>query len=544
MSTALRRLVAAGLLDETAAGRAERLAVAAGEATVAALARLGLVAEEDMAGALARAEGLDLAGTDGIALSPLARRLSPAFLERHLLAPVEGPGGPALLLADPTDSFARAAAARSLGQDLPVRVGTVGAVLALLRGEAPPSAAAAPPAGGAADGEDAARLRDGRREEPAIRLLDELVEAAVDRGASDIHLEPERDRLCLRLRVDGQLVTHRSLLPDLAAALVARLKVLARLDVAERRMPQDGRCRLAVRGRPVDLRVSILPTLFGEGAVLRVLDKAAQARDLGALGLPPAVAGGLGRLAGLPHGLVLVAGPTGSGKTTTLYALLGQVLDGTRKVVTVEDPVEFDLPGVTQVQVNHGIGLDFARILRSVLRHDPDVLMVGEVRDGETARTAVQAALTGHLVLATVHANGAVESVARLVDMGVEPYLLAGVLRGALSQRLVRKLCPHCRQREPVPAALRDRVGMADWYRQGGCPACHGRGHAGRVPVAELLVADAGFCRAVAEGAGPDGLRAAAEASGFRDLREEGLAQVAAGTVGYAELVAALGAGD
>lgn len=543
MSTALDRLVAAGLLDGPAAQRAERLAAAAGEAPVAALARLGLAAEEDMSAALAEAEGLPRLGVQGLALSPLAAKLSPAFLERHLLAPVEGPDGPVLLLADPTDAFARAAAARSLGADLPLRVATVGAVLALLRGEALPGRAPAA-ATSASDGEDAARLRDGRREEPAIRLLDELVEAAVDRGASDIHLEPERDQLRLRLRLDGQLTPYRALAPDLAVALLARLKVLARLDVAERRLPQDGRCRLAVRGRPVDLRVSILPTLFGEGAVLRVLDKAAQARDLGALGLPAAVAVGLGRLVAQPHGLVLVAGPTGSGKTTTLYALLGALLDGSRKVVTVEDPVEFDLPGVTQIQVNHGIGLDFARILRSVLRHDPDVLMVGEVRDGETARTAVQAALTGHLVLATVHANGAVESVARMVDMGVEPYLLAGVLRGALSQRLVRKLCPHCRVREPVPASLRGRVGLADWYRPAGCDACRGRGHAGRVPMAELLLADPGFCRAVAEGAGPDDLRAAAAAAGFRDLRAEGLAQVAAGTVGYAELVAALGLGD
>ncbi len=302
--------------------------------------------------------------------------------------------------------------------------------------------------------EDADRLKDLASEAPVIRLVNQIIARAVETQASDIHIEPFEDRLRVRYRNDGVLGEADSPPAHLTAAIVSRLKIMARLDIAERRLPQDGRIKLAVRGHEVDFRVSTIPSLHGETVVLRVLDRSAVVFDYATLGLPAAVVAKLEAAFELPNGIVLVTGPTGSGKTTTLYTGLTGLNAVTRKVVTVEDPIEYQLAGINQIQVKPQIGLTFATLLRSILRQDPDVIMVGEIRDLETAQIAVQAALTGHLVLSTLHTNSAAETITRLRDMGLEDYLLTAVLRGVLAQRLVRRLCEQCRRPAPAHAEM------------------------------------------------------------------------------------------
>ncbi len=293
-----------------------------------------------------------------------------------------------------------------------------------------------------------------------IRLVNGIINRAVETQASDIHIEPFEDRLRVRYRYDGVLHEADSPPVRLTAAIISRIKIMSRLDIAERRLPQDGRIKLAVRGSEVDFRVSTIPSLHGETVVLRVLDRTAVSLDYTALGIAPAVVEQLRQVFELPNGIVLVTGPTGSGKTTTLYTGLTGLNAVSRKVVTVEDPIEYQLRGINQIQVKPQIGLTFATLLRSILRQDPDVIMVGEIRDGETAQIAVQAALTGHLVLSTVHTNSAATTIARLRDMGLEDYLMTAVLRGILAQRLVRRLCAECRQPAPAAPEMVRRFGL------------------------------------------------------------------------------------
>jgi len=328
---------------------------------------------------------------------------------------------------------------------------------------------------------------------PVIRLINGLIAEAIQAGASDIHVEPFEDRVSVRFRLDGVLSERISLAPRLAPGVVSRIKVMARLDIAERRVPQDGRVTLSLAGRGVDVRVSTLPARHGERVVLRLLDKSTALLSLDALAMPPAVRTAYETGLAQPNGIVLVTGPTGSGKTTTLYAGLTRLNDRTSNILTVEDPVEYALDGVGQTQVNARVGMTFAAGLRAILRQDPDVVMVGEIRDAETARIAVQASLTGHLVLSTVHTNSAAAAIARLRDMGVESYLLASTLSVVLAQRLVRKLCAHCR--EPYEADARERAlagvsGPLTLYRARGCPACRHQGYAGRQGVYEVITID------------------------------------------------------
>ncbi|MET3470477.1 general secretion pathway protein E [Novosphingobium sp. 1529] len=372
---------------------------------------------------------------------------------------------------------------------------------------------------------------------PVIRLINGLLAEGLRQGASDIHLEPYEQALVVRLRRDGQLAEMLRLPAHVAPLLASRIKVMARLDIAERRLPQDGRMALDLAGRLVDVRVSTLPSRAGERVVLRLLDKARAGIDLAALGLDTAADAVLRRALTQPNGIVLVTGPTGSGKTTTLYAALGLLRDDARNILTVEDPVEYAVDGVGQTQVNSRLGLTFAAGLRAILRQDPDVVMVGEIRDAETAQIAVQAALTGHLVLATVHTNDAVGAVTRLRDMGVEPFLLAATLRAVLAQRLVRRLCPQCRVSVPVPPRLATALGLpVDTMVSDapGCAACGDSGHQGRVGVFEALWADDGLRRMIHDDAGEDALLAHAFATSPR-LADAARALVVAGTVGAAE---------
>ncbi|MGY0504009.1 type II secretion system ATPase GspE [Luteimonas sp. e5] len=377
---------------------------------------------------------------------------------------------------------------------------------------------------------DAADLLDSQDDAPVIRLINGMIAEAVRRGASDIHIEPYPGALRVRLRVDGMMQPVLELPARLAPMLVSRVKVMARLDIAERRVPQDGRISLTMGTRALDVRVSTLPAGQGERVVLRILDKQQGVRSLDALGMRPALRESLQQALQLPNGIVLVTGPTGSGKTTTLYAGLALLNDGSRTILTVEDPVEYAIDGIGQTQVNAKVGMGFATGLRAILRQDPDVVMVGEIRDPETAQIAVQASLTGHLVLSTVHTNDAVGAITRLRDMGIEPFLLASTLRLVLAQRLVRRLCPHCRQPrapDPLSQRLMGRDHAGPLYRAVGCTHCRQSGYAGRIGVYEALRVDERLRALINEGADEDALARAArmDAGWLLDSVREAVAQ-------------------
>jgi len=372
-----------------------------------------------------------------------------------------------------------------------------------------------------------------------VRLVHTLIAQAVEARASDIHIEPFEGRLRVRFRIDGVLRDIDSPPIALAAAITSRVKIMAALDIAERRLPQDGRMKATVQGRDIDLRVSCVPTLYGESVVLRLLDKSQAPLQLASLGFAPDLENGLAELLELPNGILLVTGPTGSGKTTTLYAALQRLNRGQTKILTAEDPVEYQLDGINQVQVRPKIGLDFAAILRSLLRQDPDIILVGEIRDRETAAIAVQAALTGHLVLSTLHTNDAAGAVTRLIDMGVEPFLLASTVRGIMAQRLVRLLCPSCKQRYDAPAELRAELpaGTTHLFRPKGCTACNGTGYRGRAALAELLVIDDAMRDRVLARADAATLFQSAIGSGMRTLRQDGIRLAASGATSVEEVL-------
>jgi general secretion pathway protein E len=363
---------------------------------------------------------------------------------------------------------------------------------------------------------------------PIIRMLNALLTQAARDGASDIHIEPYERHSSVRFRVDGTLREVVQPNRALHAALISRLKIMAELDISEKRLPQDGRISLRIGTRAVDVRVSTLPSAHGERAVLRLLDKSESKLNLEAVGMQGDVLAQFQRLIQQPHGIILVTGPTGSGKTTTLYAGLQRLDAGAQNIMTVEDPIEYELPGVGQTQVNARIELTFAKALRAILRQDPDVIMIGEIRDFETAQIAIQASLTGHLVLATLHTNDAPSAVTRLTDMGVEPFLLSSSLLGVLAQRLVRRLCVHCRRP--------DELHPGQWLPVG-CPHCNQTGYKGRTGIYELMVADDAIRALIHNRAAESDLQAAAEAAGLRSMREDGQHLVDAGITSMAEVL-------
>jgi general secretion pathway protein E len=541
-------LVRQGHCDQRTLERARRVAAETDGRLDSALIQLGLVSERGLAEAYASLLSIPIAGPDRYlplgALLP--DRLSAGFLRHARAVPVAVDQDTVVLAtADPLDPFTKAAVAAATGLHVTLEVAVPIELETALNRLYPEENATETDAGADAPlEEDAERLKDLASEAPVIRLVNLLITRAVETQASDIHIEPFEDRLRVRYRYDG--VLHEAEAPPrhLAAAITSRIKIMARLDIAERRMPQDGRIKMAVRGQDVDFRVSTIPSLHGETVVLRVLDRAAVVFDYARLGLSPTLVAKLESALGLPNGIVLVTGPTGSGKTTTLYTGLLALNSISRKIVTVEDPIEYQLQGINQIQVRSQIGLNFANLLRSILRQDPDVIMVGEIRDGETAQIAVQAALTGHLVLSTLHTNSAAAAVTRLRDMGVEDYLLTAVLRGVLAQRLVRRLCPDCRRAEPAAPEMIEHFGLDRRTTQRpimlsrgiGCPACRQTGYRGRTAIAEFLYLAPEIERLIFARADHATIERAAVAAGMETMFDAGLTAALNGDTTIEEL--------
>ena len=380
------------------------------------------------------------------------------------------------------------------------------------------------------DEEEVEHLRDMASEVPVIRLVNQMLSRALEGRASDIHIEPFENQLKVRYRIDGILHDVEPPPRQLKAAVVSRLKILAQLNIAERRLPQDGRIKVKIAGKDVDLRIATIPTLYGESVVIRLLERSQIFGELGSLGFPPTILQRFCEMISKPHGMILVTGPTGSGKTTTLYAALQKINDPGKKIITIEDPVEYQLSGVNQIQVKPQIGLTFANGLRSIVRQDPDIIMVGEIRDFETAEIAIQAALTGHLVFSTLHTNDAAGAISRLLEMGVQDYLLASSLLGVLAQRLVRRLCLSCRKEVPFTgfgiedseSRIQNGDPPATLWEANGCDSCNGTGYLGRIGIFELLPVTSEICKLIVQRADAGSIRSLAIKQGMRLLREDG----------------------
>ena len=544
-------LRAEGLVDPAGLDRARLVAAETGDRLDRVLTHLGLVAEAPVASVLAACHGLDLAGRADYpdALPPGAPGLR--FLRHAGVLPLDIGANPVrLAMADPFDGFARRAVEMALGCPvvpcLAVPADIEAAFERLSRGAETETGAAAPASAPAsAEDSDVDRLRDRASEAPIIRLVNQMIARAIDQRASDIHVEPFETRLRVRYRIDGVLREQDNHPRAMAAAIVSRIKLMAGLDIADRRLPQDGRMKLAVRGRDIDFRIATAPTLHGESVVLRILDMRLVDLDFPSLGLEEPGCSLLLRELARPNGILLVTGPTGSGKTTTLYTGLTILNRPERKILTVEDPIEYQLPGINQIQVRPDIGLTFAQVLRSALRHDPDVLMVGEIRDLETAEIAVQAALTGHLVLSTLHTNGAAASITRLLEIGVPDYLVVSTVTSVVAQRLVRRLCPACRRPHPALPEMAEELGLdrlagaarPTLYRPGGCPACDGTGYRGRLGLYEILVLDESLRRAVLARSDARTLHGMAVERGMRTLFDDGLLKALSGATALDEVL-------
>jgi general secretion pathway protein E len=547
-------LVGQGQLDAKSLERSQALAAESGNRLDAVLTQLGLLSERALAEITARLLDLKLVAPAEYPETPiLPNRLRLKFLRKARALPIVlDERTITLAMADPLDGFAVSAIALAAGREVEIRVAVPidleAAFDRLYREEDSPGRQAADElisASGFAAEDDAEILRDIASEAPLIRLVNQLISHAVESRASDIHIDPLQDRLRVRYRYDGVLREMESPPRRLQAAVVSRIKIMAALDIAERRLPQDGRIKLVVRGHEIDLRVSTVPSLHGESVVLRILDRSAVNLDFAQLGMTEGFANRLRHLLQLPNGIILVTGPTGSGKTTTLYTGLLHLNSSDRNIVTVEDPIEYQLSGITQIQVKLQIGLNFASLLRAILRHDPDIIMIGEIRDLETAQIAVQAALTGHLVLSTLHTNSAASTIARLRDMGLEDYLLIATINAVVAQRLVRRLCAGCKRAVPATPELIARFeldrfhggGSLMLYEPGGCPSCRGTGYAGRLAIAELLTPDEATHRLILARAGHTEIQNTACASGMRTMYECGLNHVIAGTTSLSEVL-------
>jgi len=550
-------LIERGKLDAGSLDRALRLQQDSGERLGALLVTLGIVAPRDVADALAAQLGIPLLDVAGYPELPiLEERVSPRFLRDARALPVrEDADMLVLAMADPTDRYAIEAFEMVTGRRVQPMVavpGELDAALERLYG-----------AGKSAMGQivgddvemrgdeiafdaDVQQLKDLASEAPVIRLVSLLITNALAARASDIHIEPFENRLVVRYRIDGVLHEIETPPRRLSAAVISRVKILANLDIAERRLPQDGRIRLRVQGKEIDLRVSTVPTMHGESVVMRILDKGGVALDFAKLGFLDDTLARFMQALKQPNGILLVTGPTGSGKTTTLYTALDELNKPDVKILTVEDPVEYQMPGINQIQVKPQIDLTFANALRSIVRQDPDVIMIGEIRDLETAQIAVQSALTGHLVLSTVHTNDAPSTMNRLLDMGVDDYLLTSTIVGIEAQRLVRTLCPHCKESYTALPEMVEHTGIGRfthgpvtlWHAKG-CGNCAQTGYTGRISIIEMMPITDAIRTLVMKHATATDLKAQAMREGMLTMYEDGLRKAVAGVTTVEEVLRA-----
>jgi general secretion pathway protein E len=535
-------LTARDLVEPSAVDRARRAASATGERFDHVLTKLGLLSESGLATTLSEYLSIPAVSHEHIPTEPLlSELLDRDFIRRNRIMPLSANGETlAIGVTDPFNDEPIRALAFLIHRPIAVHIFAPAdfdkAFDALYAASFDGADTAKHQDGSNASDVDVQRLRDLASEAPVIRLVNQIVASAVETRASDIHIEPTIDSVLIRHRIDGLLRTAQTLPPGMRAAVTSRIKIMSKLDIAERRMPQDGRIKIAVRGTDIDFRVSTIPTAFGESVVMRILDRSRVELDLAKLGFEEHHISMLAELIDQPNGILLVTGPTGSGKTTTLYTLLKMLNSTRRKIFTVEDPIEYQLPGINQVQVHPAIGLTFPHALRSILRQDPDIIMIGEIRDLETARIAVQASLTGHLVLSTLHTNSAAATITRLIDMGVENYLLASTVKGIIAQRLVRRLCPKCsrphdRRTTWVDELRKDtgRVvpfGTADIRQPQGCVACNETGFAGRSTIAEILHIDSEIHRLISVRASDSDIDRVARERGMAGMYEDGVRKV------------------
>jgi general secretion pathway protein E len=547
-------LIERGKLDSAGLDRALRLQQESGDKLGALLVTLGVVAQRDVAEALAAQLGLPLVEATGYPELPiLEERVSARFLRESRALPLsEDESELALAMADPTDSYTMNAFEMVTGR----RVRPLVAIPTELEAAVERLYGAGKSALGQIVGDveqrddigfdaDVQQLKDLASEAPVIRLVSLIITNALEMRASDVHVEPFENRLIVRYRIDGVLHEIESPPRRLSSAVISRIKIMASLDIAERRLPQDGRIRLRIQGKEIDLRVSTVPTMHGESVVMRILDKGGVALDFQKLGFEDDTLKAFLSVLMEPHGILLVTGPTGSGKTTTLYTALDRLNKPDVKILTVEDPVEYQMPGINQIQVKPQIDLTFANALRSIVRQDPDVIMIGEIRDLETAQIAVQSALTGHMVLSTVHTNDAASTVNRLLDMGVEDYLLTSTVIGILAQRLVRTLCPRCRERYVALPELVDELGLSKFappgditlYHAKGCKECAQTGFLGRISIMEMLPMTDPLRSHIMRHATSAELRAEAIKEGMVTMYEDGIKKAIAGVTTFEEVL-------
>jgi general secretion pathway protein E len=544
-------LVSRGKVTSAAQERAKRLVEDSGEGLFNVLTRMGLVSERQLAEELADYTRFPIAAINEYPEVPIsAGGLSERFIKEARLIPLfVSSAEVGIAIVNPFDSEALEAVRFATGRAVRISIAypaNFESVFERVYGTTKRTAESTEqPLADRANvvSDDVDRLKDLASEAPIIRLVNSLIAQAVEARASDIHIEPMENELRIRFRIDGLLQPITSPPQQVASAIVSRVKIMAKLNIAERRLAQDGRIKLAIRGREIDFRVATTPTIHGESVVLRVLDRHQLKLDFHALGFEEYLVRDFRKVLNQPHGILLVTGPTGSGKTTTLYTALLELNTVDRKILTVEDPVEYHLEGINQVQVKPQIGMTFANALRSFLRQDPDVMMVGEIRDLETAQIAVQAALTGHLILSTLHTNDAVSTIARLLDMGVEDYLISSTLNGIAAQRLVRTLCTSCRVAyTAVPdllGSLAGDVGASPitLYRAMGCSACSGTGYAGRSAIVEVLPISNAIRQRILQRCQMTELHQIALESGMRSMQAHGIAKVLAGLTTVEEIL-------
>jgi len=548
-------LVERGKLDAANLERALRLQEGeGGERLGALLIRAGFASERDVTDALAEQLQLSVvAASDYPELPVLEERVPARFIKESRAVPIrEDESQLVLAMADPLDDYVisafRMVTRRAVSPRLAVP-SELEVAYERLYGSGKTSmdqiVGEVETRDGEEESEDLAQLKELASEAPIIRLVSLIISHALEARASDIHIEPFENRLIVRYRVDGVMHEVESPPRRFSAAVISRIKIMASLDIAERRLPQDGRIKLRLQGKEIDLRVSTVPTMHGESVVMRILDKSGTTLDFVSLGFDPVSLERFLEVLAQPHGILLVTGPTGSGKTTTLYTALDKLNKPDVKILTVEDPVEYQMEGINQIQVKPQIGLTFANALRSIVRQDPDVIMIGEIRDLETAQIAVQSALTGHMVLSTLHTNDAASTVNRLLDMGMDDYLLTSTVNGILAQRLVRTLCVHCRESYPALPEVVQEMQLERFtaakpvtlYRPIGCAECGGTGYSGRVSIVELLVMSDAIRSMVMRHVTAGEVRQQAINEGMQTMYENGLAKAVAGVTTIEEVL-------